>query len=129
METKPPMTSHTVRSAQINSDRPGAIHGDQDREVIRREMPVNADGHAIGPTKVHYATGQCERWAYYASCCCCKVREPFFSPSDRDAWAEVHRAERSDHAMQLTAEPWDLRTPPWVAADGLPLTPPRSLTR
>lgn len=105
-----------------------AIHADKNRDIIRREMPVNADGQATGATIVTYANGLTELWAYYASCCCCTVREPFFSASDRDAWAEVHRADNPTHAMQLTAEPWDFKNPPWVAADGLPLTPPRSIT-
>lgn len=93
-----------------------------DRDIIRREMPVNADGHATGPTLVTYADGVTEHWAYYASCCCCTTREPFYSPAERDAWAEVHRADHPAHAVQLTAEPWDFRNPPWVAAYGLPLT-------
>jgi hypothetical protein len=111
METKPPMKA--VRSAQI------------ERDIIRREMPVNADGLATGATVITYDNGLHELWAYYASCCCCAIREPFFSPADRDAWTEAHRADHPAHAMQLTAEPWDFRDPPWVAADGLPLAPPR----
>jgi len=105
------------------------IHADQDDDIdiVHRQMPVNADGQATGATIVTHASGLHELWAYYASCCCCTTREPFFSPADRDAWAEVHRADHPTHAMQLTTEPWDFRTPPWVAADGLPLTPPRSL--
>lgn len=96
-------------------------------DIVRREMPVDADGHATGATLVTFASGLTERWAYYASCCCCTTRQPFFSPADRDAWAEVHRADHPAHSVQLSTEPWDYRTPPWVAADGLPLNPPRSV--
>ncbi|MFF9265859.1 hypothetical protein [Streptomyces longwoodensis] len=99
------------------------VHADEDREIIRRTMPVNADGHATGPTTVTYADGRHEPWAYYATCCCCSLREPFYSPADRDVWSEAHRTEHPDHAMQLTSEPWDYRMPPWVAANGLPLHP------
>lgn len=109
----------------MTAARPGPAETAAD--IVCRAMPVNAEGQATGPTLVTYASGRVERWAYYASCCCCATRAPFFSPSDRDAWAEVHRAERPAHAMQLTAEPWCFTTPPWVAADGLPLATPRSL--
>ncbi len=98
----------------------------RDGEVVHRRMPVNAEGYATGPTLVVYASGMSQRLAYYASCCCCTARYPFFSPAERDAWAEVHRAEHPLHAIELTVEPWDLTEPPWVAADGLPLTTPRS---
>lgn len=104
-----------------------APHGteDPDSPVVERRMPVDAEGRATGPTTIIYASGEAQSVAYYAGCCCCTKRHPFFSPSDRDAWAEVHRAE-TGHAMELTAEPWDYREPPWVASYGLPLTPPRS---
>ncbi|MFE2934858.1 hypothetical protein [Streptomyces sp. NPDC059278] len=90
-----------------------------------RYMPVDAEGNAVGATVVVYDSGQVQRVAYYATCCHCDHRQPFFSPADRDGWSEVHRASTS-HPMALTVERWDFRTPPWVAADGLPLTPPRS---
>ncbi|MEV6399960.1 hypothetical protein AB0M39_35100 [Streptomyces sp. NPDC051907] len=102
------------------------VDPDRDGEVKERLMPVDAEGRANGATVVVYDSGLAQLIAYYARCCFCAERHPFFSPSDRDAWAEVHRAD-TGHAMELTVEPWDFRTPPWVAADGLPLTPPRSL--
>lgn len=89
-------------------------------------MPVNEEGRATGPTLVTYASGQVEHLAYYATCCYCPHRHAFFSPEDRDGWSEVHRTDTA-HAVELTVERWDYSTPPFVAADGLPLTPPRSL--
>lgn len=126
------MTAPNIRSTQISTARPGtrpkvSTTAGRDSEIVRRDMPVNAEGHATGPTTVVYASGRREPWAYYASCCCCTVREPFFSPADRDAWSETHRAAHPAHAIQLTAEPWDYRNPPWVAAYGLPLASQESL--
>lgn len=92
-----------------------------DDEVVRREMPVDAEGHATAATVVVYASGVVQQWAYYASCCVCAVRHPFYSPADREFWVEQHRTATPDHAIALTVEPWDYREPPFVAAYGLPL--------
>jgi hypothetical protein len=100
---------------------------DAGQEVIRREMPVDADGRAVGATVVVYASGQAQHFAYYAACLTCVERYPFFSPSDRDTWTEAHRAACLNHAVELTVEPWDYVNPPWIAAYGLPLTADRSL--
>jgi len=91
-------------------------------EPTARMMPVDAEGRATGPTVYTYAGGDRTPYAYYARCVCCPLAQPFYSPNDRDAWAEMHRAV-TDHAMELTVEPWDYREPPWVAAHGLPLRP------
>lgn len=100
-----------------------------DSEVVRRDMPVDAQGQAVGATVVVYASGRAQLFAYYANCCTCAGgRYPFFSPSDRDAWTEAHRAAHPDHAVALTVEPWDFTDPPWIAAYGQPLTADRSLT-
>lgn len=91
-------------------------------------MPVDAEGRATGATVYQYGNGLSELWAYYATCLCCGRRSPFFSPSDRDIWAEVHRA-RTGHAIELTVEAWDFTEPPWVAADGLDLPEMRPRVR
>lgn len=95
-------------------------------EIASRTMPVNEDGYAIGATAVTYATGLTELYAYYATCSGCRQRHPFFSPADREGWVEAHRASHPAHPVQLSVEPWDYTTPPWIAAYGLPLTTPWS---
>lgn len=90
-------------------------------EPASRMMPVDAEGRATGATAYTYASGLSQLVAYYATCCCCRARHPFFSPSDRDAWTEAHRVG-TRHAVHFTVEEWDFVEPPWVAADGLPLT-------
>lgn len=90
-------------------------------------MPVDAEGRAVAPTVVVYASGLAQLVAYYATCCRCTARYPFFSPPERAAWVEAHRTAHLDHPMTLTVEPWDFTAPPWVAASDQPLDP-RSAT-
>ncbi|MFC4328334.1 hypothetical protein ACFPC0_10900 [Streptomyces andamanensis] len=99
------------------------IHADETE--VSRHMPVNPEGQATGPTVIIYASGRKQLIAYWAACCGCPRRAPFFSPSDREQWVELHRLN-TDHPVVLSTAPWDYTQPPWIAAWGTPLDLPRS---
>lgn len=86
---------------------------------VRRYMHVDAAGRAVSATVVEYRNGYAELFAYVASCSAagCWLRHPFFSPADRQRYADDHH-RRTGHLMRLTVEPWDFTNPPPIPGDG-----------